>query len=344
MTEPSTATATDVDPPSAGGTHQALLYSSPEEFLRSAVPFLIAGRMPDDRALAITSDANADALRAALGGQAGEVEFLPAAEWYQIPARTLGAYHRLAQTQARRGGRLRVLSELPWDWPAACTTEWQRHEALVNVALTHPPVRLLCPYDERRLDPSVLTAAACTHPTLLRAGRAVASEHYLDPVGYAAAHAPPLGPPAPAGALTLTFGASRVAAIRQAALHWGTAAGLDDEMARDWLVAVHEVTSNAVEHGGGGGTVRFWTTGVPPAGQLVCEVTSAREVSDVLAGYSPPGPTQERGRGLWLARQICDLVAIRSGPAGATVRLWFTPPGQSSSGCGPADPGIAWSG
>jgi anti-sigma regulatory factor (Ser/Thr protein kinase) len=32
-------------------------------------------------------------------------------------------------------------------------------------------------------------------------------------------------------------------------------------------------------------------------------------------------PSQEGGRGLWMANQVCDLVRIRSGATGTAIRL-----------------------
>ena len=34
-----------------------------------------------------------------------------------------------------------------------------------------------------------------------------------------------------------------------------------------------------------------------------------------------PAPTEVHGRGLWLARQLCDLVSVAAGPRGTTIRL-----------------------
>jgi hypothetical protein len=34
-----------------------------------------------------------------------------------------------------------------------------------------------------------------------------------------------------------------------------------------------------------------------------------------------PDPDPESGRGLWLVNQLCDLVQIRSGPSGTTIRV-----------------------
>jgi hypothetical protein len=47
----------------------------------------------------------------------------------------------------------------------------------------------------------------------------------------------------------------------------------------------------------------------------------SRHLDDV-----PTGHFAVRGRGLWLARQLCDLVELRSDPVGTTVRLYLTLP------------------
>jgi hypothetical protein len=41
------------------------------------------------------------------------------------------------------------------------------------------------------------------------------------------------------------------------------------------------------------------------------------------AGYRPPRPTQHGGRGLWLARQMADTVAVHTTPNRTSVRLHF---------------------
>jgi anti-sigma regulatory factor (Ser/Thr protein kinase) len=43
-----------------------------------------------------------------------------------------------------------------------------------------------------------------------------------------------------------------------------------------------------------------------------------------LAGHLPLPPGRAGGCGLWLARQFCDLVEVRSGVDGTTVRLHLT--------------------
>jgi anti-sigma regulatory factor (Ser/Thr protein kinase) len=85
----------------------------------------------------------------------------------------------------------------------------------------------------------------------------------------------------------------------------------------DLAVLVHELASNAIRHGGGEGRLRLWTAG----GALHCEV------SDDGLGLPPGLPLLARrppldgvgGRGIWLARALCDHLDLVSTPRGTTV-------------------------
>jgi anti-sigma regulatory factor (Ser/Thr protein kinase) len=55
---------------------------------------------------------------------------------------------------------------------------------------------------------------------------------------------------------------------------------------------------------------------------LVCEVTDRGRLDDPLVGRLAPAPEEQRGRGLWLANQLSDLVQIRSTPEGTAVRVF----------------------
>jgi anti-sigma regulatory factor (Ser/Thr protein kinase) len=61
------------------------------------------------------------------------------------------------------------------------------------------------------------------------------------------------------------------------------------------------------------------------AGELVCEISDGgARIADPLAGRRRPDPRSPHGRGLWMINQVCDLVELRSGPGGTTVRLHMT--------------------
>lgn len=92
---------------------------------------------------------------------------------------------------------------------------------------------------------------------------------------------------------------------------------MDPHGVADFVIAASELAANSVMHGGGSGTLRLWREN----GSLLAEVEDRGQVKEPLVGRLRPGLAQEGGRGLWLANQLCDLVQIRSGAAGTTVRL-----------------------
>ena len=93
-------------------------------------------------------------------------------------------------------------------------------------------------------------------------------------------------------------------------------------MHRQWhQPGVLEATEGAVgheeEHGGGRGVLRVWRA----ADALVCEVRDAGVVADPLVGRRGQAGLAEGGRGVWMANRLCDLVQLRTSPAGTSVRV-----------------------
>jgi anti-sigma regulatory factor (Ser/Thr protein kinase) len=83
------------------------------------------------------------------------------------------------------------------------------------------------------------------------------------------------------------------------------------------VIAVHEAAANTVVHAGGAGILRIWRDGL----SLVCEIGDDGRIRDPLAGRHPDSPHDDSGHGLRIAHELCDLVQLRSGPWGTTVRL-----------------------
>ncbi len=108
-----------------------------------------------------------------------------------------------------------------------------------------------------------------------------------------------------------------LSAVRGLVARHAARAGLGDDRTADMLVAVNEIATNSVRHGGGRGVLRLWQE----PGALICEVRDEGRIDDPLAGRQRPRAGQVGGYGLWLANQLCDLVQIRSLPTGSVVRL-----------------------
>jgi anti-sigma regulatory factor (Ser/Thr protein kinase) len=87
-----------------------------------------------------------------------------------------------------------------------------------------------------------------------------------------------------------------------------------------YVVAVNEVTTNAVRHGGGAGRLRLWRD----RDSLHCRVTD--HGTGLPVPYRPhrPDPLDLSGRGLWMVFQTIDDLTIEAGPGGTTVTLSAT--------------------
>ena len=94
------------------------------------------------------------------------------------------------------------------------------------------------------------------------------------------------------------------------------------ERAGDLVLALDEAIANAQEHGRPPIEVTAWVDG-----RLVVVVGDVGGGFDRARVWSthPPPPLGRRGRGLWIIRQLTDLVSITTGDAGTQVRMELSP-------------------
>ncbi|HEX4818273.1 MAG TPA: sensor histidine kinase [Nonomuraea sp.] len=297
--------------------HHALIYGSDAEFLAATTAFCLDGLAAGERVLAVTSAANITLLGQALGGAAGEVEFVEAGHWYDAPGRTLAAYGRYLEAHKNGRGRVRVIGEPVWQGRSPLEeTEWTRYESAINAALAAHPAWIVCPYDTRALPGRIVDDARRTHPELLTGRDARASAAYVDPDAFtcAADHLPL--PPPPEGAADIPFDGDLPGMRRRVTAAAGRL-GLPEVRIDHLLLAVNELASNALEHGGGHGRIRLWAEGA----FVVCDVSDPGRMDARLPGYVPPELAAPRGHGLWVVRQLCELLEIRTGEYGTRIRL-----------------------
>jgi anti-sigma regulatory factor (Ser/Thr protein kinase) len=177
------------------------------------------------------------------------------------------------------------------------------------------PWTLLCPYDEHALPPDVVADARHNHPHVSKDGVRRPCSDYVEPphvLSWDGALPAPGSPPA-----ELEFTRVDFALVRDFIAQYAGAAGIDSARRSDLVLAVHELATNAVRHGGGRGVLRAWREN----GTLLCEIADRGHIADPLAGRELPPDVTGGGRGLWLVNHLCDLVQLRSSPAGNVVRL-----------------------
>lgn len=95
--------------------------------------------------------------------------------------------------------------------------------------------------------------------------------------------------------------------------------GLTELPLSNYVLAINEIATNAVRHGGGGGRARLWRSDT----DLWCEVIdTGRGIPPRRThGYERPKPGHIGGWGLWLARHLCDGVDIETSRSGTRVVL-----------------------
>lgn len=112
------------------------------------------------------------------------------------------------------------------------------------------------------------------------------------------------------------FTAATVTALRHAVETKIAAAGLAGDRGFDFVLAVHELVTNAVRHGGGHGYIDLRREN----DVLVCEVTDYGMAADHLP-MRLPAIDVVGGRGLWLARQLSDELVLTRRPDGVTAMV-----------------------
>ncbi|MFD9942513.1 anti-sigma factor RsbA family regulatory protein [Nonomuraea sp. NPDC059023] len=294
--------------------HIGMPYDSDEGFLRLVLPRVRAALHEGRRVLAVTCSRKLQLLADALDRDAGRIDRRIAASWYAHPQRTLAAYHEYARDLPTL-----IVGEPSWQGRTEREIrEWIRYESVLNAALGAAPAIVVCLYDLRTTPTAALDYRAVTHPFLAGLNGEAVSEAFVEPHDLILdGDRHPL--PDPTGQVTsVGFTAHELKRFRQAVADYARAAGMERNLVSSLVLSVSEIAANCVEHGAGHGMIRMWVTGR----ELVCEIADPGGVlDDPLPGYIPPEPESPRGYGLWISRQLCDLVEMRDDAGTLRVRL-----------------------
>ena len=110
---------------------------------------------------------------------------------------------------------------------------------------------------------------------------------------------------------------SDLSQVRALVLKQAREAGLAEGRANDLVLAVSEVAANTLRHTQSSGTLAIWHD----EDEVVCEIHDEGTIADPLVGRRRPAPDANGGHGLWIVRQVCDLVELTSDASGTTVRM-----------------------
>ncbi|GAA2313946.1 ATP-binding protein [Streptomyces kunmingensis] len=96
-------------------------------------------------------------------------------------------------------------------------------------------------------------------------------------------------------------------------------AGLAEPRRGEFVVAVDAVATNAIEHGGGGGTLILRRVD----GRLECQIRDCGPgfTDEVIPAHAPHIGDRTAGHGLWLASLVTDHFTVSAGSIGSIVAL-----------------------
>lgn len=296
--------------------HQGCVYTSDDDFLRMAVPFIDEGLRREEPVLVTTTPANLGLVQTALGRHARNVDYAESAFFGRRPPQRVAAF---TGYRHRHPGapRVRILAEPVWEGRSARQVEaWECMESALNAVLAGTGIHMVCPYDARALEPEIVGNALRTHPHLVDGTDVAASPGYTEPVAFVRGRAAPLAV-RPADAVTVPC-TGDLARMRHTVVLETALLGLAGERLMIFAAAVGELLTGVSGTGGRRPSVALW--GRP--GEVVCDVDLPATASlDPFIGLHPPTLDPRPGDGIWLARQICDHLDVRSGPGGTTIRL-----------------------
>ena len=311
-----------MDGATGSGGHRALLADSDADLVAAVERFVGDGLAAGEPVVVACTEGTAALLRAVLG------DATRWAEWSDVfgsgAAAAVTAVRRLAARHRTEAGSLvRVVLE-PLAGPDPETwREWQRFEAVLDHEVAKEPVLALCVTDTRRVPPPLVATARATHPVLMAADGEHHNPDHVDPERYLQSLPIPLEPLEETEPLVQVEAVRDLRGLRRqlAARVAGALSAPGSETAlEDFLLAVDEMTTNALRHGRPPVSLRLWAG----ADRLVCTITDrGAGFEDPFIGYGPAHGEDLSlgGMGLWLARQLCHHVDITPDGTGARVRL-----------------------
>ena len=301
--------------------HAVALYDSEENLRARVVPYLREGLDRGETVVAVVSDAAQQIVRSALGGDADRVQWRAGEVSYQRLGAMFEGFRQFLADQRAAGVAMRLLTQNDVGGGPDRVGAYLRNEAMTNEVYRPYGYPWTCLYDRCAHTEETLRQVREVHPRLLEpGGESIPSTEYVAPRDFVARSARYLPVPEVVELDVELTSAGELARLRRLLGRWVGGHGVEGDDGDDVLIAISEAVTNALQHGAPPVRVQAFKDGG------VARVSVHNPGSAAVfatAGYHRPGTAGGGGIGLWLTRQLADVVTTHVGTAGTTVELSF---------------------
>jgi anti-sigma regulatory factor (Ser/Thr protein kinase) len=302
--------------------HAAAVYDSEASLRARATPFLRAGVDRGEAVQAIVPADVEEVLRSALGSDGDRVRWQEPGLSDQRLGEVFETFRGFFADRHRAGQPARLLTENDLDGDPDRLAAYLRLEAVSTQAFQPYAYTWVCLYNRRRHPQDMLASIAEVHPQLITDdGLPVPSTTYIDPTAYLLSNPGPVSPvPEPTELDIVLAAPTDLPTMRHRLRTHRTRLGRSGDDVDLILIAVGEVVTNALQHGRAPCRMRAWE-----ADRVLHVRVDDHGHSPGLAaaGYWRPASATSDRMGLWVARQLADVLHTQTSPTGTTVELQF---------------------
>lgn len=297
--------------------HEGLPYESSDLLLEQVTSFLGPALDREEPVLIAAQSDTLSGFRTGFIGRRTHIDLAPMEEVGRNPGRLISVWSDFLAQHGAQGRTVWGIGEPIYAGRDPLEIEESEiYEQLLNGAFTEPEftLHLGCPYDTASLPSDVLDDLVTSHPFICSGAKSLANAKFLAngqaerKLSSALINDDAFAP----------FTKDSLGEMRRELAEAARRFGVEEERIPDLVLAVNEIATNSILYTGEG-SLGLWQTN----GRLVCEVRDLGYIEDPLVGRRRPKPTEERGRGIWFAHQVSDLIQMRSTPSGTTVRILF---------------------
>jgi anti-sigma regulatory factor (Ser/Thr protein kinase) len=313
---------------SAAFTHAALIVDSDEGLRSRLLPAVRQSLDAGLPVLMVVSRHTERLVRGALGARSDEPEWADTGTFSLRLGFVFEEFRRYLAAQHRNGRRVHVVAEpdiatgIDPDSPVDRAAAYLSYEAMCNEAYAGFGCPVTCLWDSRRHSTLIIENVRSLHNHEITESGTEPNATHVPAFDYLSGrnHVPLPALPAAVDMDLILADPPGLIRLRAVIAAWAERESFAPMAAGDVVMAVAEVATNGLVHGGAPVRVRAWRH----SDTLVVQVDDAGGIPlPPMAGYLAPSADPAAGRGLWLARQLTDVLIAHTVPGLTSVRLHF---------------------